>query len=73
MKMFTATPSYGRDYTNQKALKADWKAGKDFTFNHMGRSTQFSIRDVANLIADGFTQIQFRYKKQTQIMMLKLV
>lgn len=25
-----ATPAYGRDYTNQKAVKADWDAGKDF-------------------------------------------
>lgn len=25
------TPSYGRDYTTQKAVKADWDANKDFT------------------------------------------
>jgi hypothetical protein len=24
------TPAYGRDYTTAKAVKADWKAGKDF-------------------------------------------
>lgn len=26
----TVTPAYGRDYTSQKAVKADWAAGKDF-------------------------------------------
>lgn len=26
----TVTPAYGRDYKSQAAVKADWKAGKDF-------------------------------------------
>ena len=26
----TAFPAYGRRYDNQKAVKADWAAGKDF-------------------------------------------
>ena len=29
--MTTLVPAYGRDYTTAKAVKADWKAGKDFT------------------------------------------
>lgn len=26
----TVIPAYGRDYTTQRAVKADWKSGKDF-------------------------------------------
>lgn len=30
MNHFTVMPAYGRDYKNQKEVKADWDAGKDF-------------------------------------------
>jgi hypothetical protein len=30
MQWIEATPAYGRDYTNQKAVLADWMADKDF-------------------------------------------
>ena len=29
-KWIEATPAFGRDYTNQKAVLADWLADKDF-------------------------------------------
>ena len=32
-----ATPAYGRDYKNQAAVKADWKANKDFCDTTSGR------------------------------------
>lgn len=72
MKCATVLPAYGRDYNNQKTLKADWKGGKDFKLCYLTHDVYFSIRDVAGLIADGFTHLQFRYKQKTQIMMLKL-
>lgn len=30
MPYIEVTPAYGRDYTNQKAARADWDADKDF-------------------------------------------
>jgi len=30
MDWITVTPAYGRDYKNQKEVKADWDADKDF-------------------------------------------
>lgn len=30
MAWIEVSPAYGRDYTTAKAVKADWKAGKDF-------------------------------------------
>lgn len=29
----TLVPAYGRDYKSGKAVKEDWKAGKDFQIN----------------------------------------
>jgi hypothetical protein len=60
----TLTPSYGRDYTSAKAVKADWDANKDFTIadvfsgNH-GRqiNKQQAPKGTYNI----------RYKKLTQV------
>lgn len=30
MNWIEVTPAYGRDYKNQKEVKADWNADKDF-------------------------------------------
>lgn len=30
MSWIEVEPAYGRDYKNQKEVKADWAAGKDF-------------------------------------------
>lgn len=30
MTFIEAVPAYGRDYSNQKAIQADWDAGMDF-------------------------------------------
>lgn len=30
MTYIEAIPAYGRDYKNQKDVRADWSAGKDF-------------------------------------------
>jgi len=35
--MIHASPAYGRDYTTQKAVRADWEAGKDFTMQGLHR------------------------------------
>ena len=39
----TVTGAYGRDYKSQKAVREDWKAGKDFKI--IG-GPYMSIRDV---------------------------
>jgi hypothetical protein len=30
MRYLSAIPAYGRDYKSAKAVREDWKAGKDF-------------------------------------------
>lgn len=32
-----ATPAYGRDYTTQAQVRADWAAGKDFQVQPTGQ------------------------------------
>jgi hypothetical protein len=41
------TPAYGRTYLTEAEAVADWKAGKDFTYNRMLQQTYCSIRDFA--------------------------
>lgn len=54
------TPSYGRDYTSAAKAKADFFAGKDFTFAATGQ--QMSILDC-----DLGSTVYLRYKKLTQL------
>ena len=41
----TLTPAYGRDYKTKKEVIKDFRAGKDFKFNHFNGSVYCSIRD----------------------------
>lgn len=42
-----ATPAYGRDYPNQKAVKAAWNSGADFRETVTG--SYLNIQDAATL------------------------
>ena len=37
MEWIEVVPAYGRDYKNQKSVKADWDADKDFRDTVTGR------------------------------------
>lgn len=37
MQWIEVEPAYGRDYRNQKDLKADWQANKDFRDTASGK------------------------------------
>lgn len=62
--MTTLIPGYGRDYKTAKAVKADWKAGKDFIiadiFNPWD-GKPCSIRDMGN------EQVMIRFCRLTKI------
>lgn len=68
-------PAYGRDYKSKKELQVDWEAGKDFRVeNIMSKwdGKYFSVRDTEELKKEGTTHIQIRYKRLTQIHIIKL-
>lgn len=60
----TLTPAYGRDYTSQKAVKADWDANKDFVIADVfgGQAGRMINKQDA---PKGTYNI--RYKKLTQV------
>jgi len=65
----TLTPSYGRDYTSAKAVKADWDANKDFTIADVfgGQCGRQINKEQA---PKGTHNI--RYKKLTQVVVIKV-
>jgi hypothetical protein len=67
----TLIPAYGRDYKSKKAVEEDWKSGKDFivadiTDRYYGR--YFNIESAKEAEID---QVNIRYKKLTQVCVLK--
>ena len=68
MQYLTVVPSYGRDYTSAKAVKADWDAGKDFTISDM--SSRWDGSQINNADHPAGTVINIRYArlaKTTQV------
>lgn len=63
------TPAYGRDYASQKAVKADWEAGKDFEIQdfEIGFGRLCSKRDFA----PGVT-VNIRYKSLRDVCVVKV-
>jgi len=66
----TLTPSYGRDYKSARAVKADWKADKDFTIASMG-SDCGRYCNRSDLIGNEST-VTIRYNRLRNIVMIKV-
>ena len=71
MAYLNLSPAYGRDYKNQKSIKADWQADKDFiieTFNHpyCGKPVNRS-----QLIDSGFRgSVEIRYRQMRKLVVI---
>lgn len=65
MNYIEAVPAYGRDYTNQKAVKADWDAGKDFLA--MGPFGSLGYVNKQDAKAQGLN-VLIRYAKQMKVL-----
>jgi len=61
----TVSPAYGRDYTSQKAAKADWAAGKDFVIQSI--ETGAAGRMVSKSEAPASWKIMIRYARMTKV------
>jgi hypothetical protein len=73
MSRLTLTPSYGRDYKSKAEVIAAWNAGKDFTVSDMSGSWDGSQINLADAIAGGITTVNIRYKRLTQVAVIKVV
>ena len=72
--ILTLTPAYGRDYRSPKEATADWTAGKDFQIADIGPDCDryISVRDLETLRAEGYRNINIRYKCLSRVCAIKL-
>lgn len=68
----TIVPSYGRDYTSGKAARADWEAGKDFTIMDMSSRDDGRQINLADAQRGGISTVTIRYKRHTQLVVVKI-
>ena len=62
--MMTVTPAYGRDYKSQKAVKADWNAGKDFVLRDISSQWDGRLCNKEDLAGKS---VMVRYHNLTRI------
>ena len=69
MDSLTLVGSYGRDYKNQKAVRNDWNAGKDFQIRTLfgGHSGQY----ISKSEAPENTSIFIRYNELRMIVQVQ--
>ena len=66
----TVVPAMGRDYTNQKAVEADWEAGKDFRINDISSPHDGAYINIEDASRAG-VNVRVRYKKLTKVCVIK--
>lgn len=64
MTTLTCTPAYGRDYKSQKAVKADWAAGRDFAIATLGQPGYINKEDADR----GGITVVIRYNRNLKSM-----
>lgn len=60
-------PAYGRDYSSQKAVKADWDLNKDFQDASSGKYVNKS--DIEKFVPDA--NVNIRYAKLLKVVNVK--
>ena len=68
----TLTPAYGKDYKSKKAVQTAFDEGADFIiadFNHPASGRPCNKED---LIGEGISTVNIRYKKLTEIAVVKI-
>lgn len=69
METLELSPSYGRDYKTAKDVQTAWDEGKDFTVESYGPDMG---RQINKQDAKPGTTLMIRYKKLTQIKIIKI-
>ncbi len=68
----TLIPSYSRDYTSAKAVKAAWSEGKDFTICDMFSTDDGRQMNKGDFDSDtSLRSVTVRYKRLTQLVVIK--
>ena len=70
--MLKLVPAYGRDYKSKKALLTDWEAGKDFRICDISSPDDGRLVNLEDALHAGIAIVNIRYKKLTQVAMIKV-
>ena len=68
----TLIPAYGRDYASPSAVKADWKAGKDFIVNDCSSPWDGRYCNRHDLAQTDRDHVMIRYHARRKIMRIEL-
>ena len=71
MSTLTLVPAYGRDYKSKKEVMEAFDADKDFIINDMSCKWDGKPANKKDLVGQ-YSQVNIRYKKHTQIAVVKL-
>lgn len=63
MTLLILSPAYGRDYKSQKALLADFNAGKDFIIRNFGHPYEGKPANKQDLKSQ---RVQFRFARDAK-------
>jgi hypothetical protein len=66
----TLTPAYGRDYKSKAEVLADFDGDKDFVVADIMSGGGYTNK--ADLIKQGITEVNIRYKRLTQVLVHKI-
>jgi hypothetical protein len=66
----TLVPAYGRDYKSKKEIQADFDADKDFEAVSVDCSGGYVNK--SNLKTMGIKEVVIRYKRNTQVTVIKV-
>jgi hypothetical protein len=69
MSKLTLVPAYGRDYTSQDQVIADWNAGKDFLAQNY---QQGGYINKEGAIEYGVAQVTIRYAKLRKLVVVEV-
>ena len=68
----TLVPAYGRDYTSQRAVLADWNSDRDFLVADMFSPWDGKPVNRQDIADTGETQVQIRYKRLEKIAVVQI-
>lgn len=70
MTTLNLVPAYGRDYKNQKAVKADWEADKDFIINDV--SSRWDGKAINRIQLSDGDVVYIRYNKLQRVIRIEV-
>lgn len=68
----TLTPAYGKDYKNKREVLEAFDADKDFVINDIMSPDNGRYCNKRDLVTQGIKTVNIRYKKLTQVAVVKV-